>query len=81
MSGDSSDPNDGIRFRELLAHLDSATRGESFPFTLILNDPLANVYIEGVEGDPALAFVPYERTEEQNIDMGISDMNVDNYEV
>ena len=50
-----------------------------FPFTIILDDPLANCFIYGDENEPNLTFEVYERTEEQNIEYGINDMKVENY--
>jgi hypothetical protein len=38
------------------------------------------VYIEGAEGDPALTFTPFDRTEEENVELGIADMRVEGYE-
>ena len=53
-------------------------------FTLILDDPLSNSFIfpvgDGNEKDERLKKEEYERTFEQNEDLGINDMKVENYE-
>jgi zinc finger protein len=51
--------------------------------TLILDDPAGNSYILSLcapEPDPQLFEEEYERTWEQNEDLGINDMNTENYE-
>lgn len=50
------------------------------PFTFILDDPIANIYIYNPHtpnDDPQLEYIEYDRTQEQNDDLGISDINVD----
>lgn len=52
------------------------------PFTLILDDPADNCFIYNPyapNDDPQLKIETYERTPEQNDDLGITGMNVDNY--
>jgi len=52
------------------------------PFTLIINDPLSNSFIFSPYApapDPCLVKEEYERTWEQNEDLGINDMKVENY--
>ncbi|CAJ0832919.1 15339_t:CDS:2 [Entrophospora sp. SA101] len=56
---------------------------EVLPVTLILDDPLANSYIQNPyapDPDPNMEIEMYERTWEQNEFLGLNDMNVDNYE-
>lgn len=51
-------------------------------FTLILDDPVSNSYIQNVNApdpDPDMTTEEYERTQEQNDDLGISDMKVEGY--
>ena len=48
-------------------------------FTLILDDPLSNCFIynpNAPNDDPQIEVTVYERTKEQDDDLGISDMNV-----
>jgi len=52
------------------------------PFTLILDDPLANSYVQNLyapDPDPNMEIVTYERTWQQNEDLGLNDMNVESY--
>lgn len=49
------------------------------PFTFILDDPLSNCFIynpQAPEDDPQIKIEIYERTWEQNDDLGINDMVV-----
>jgi zinc finger protein len=51
-------------------------------FTLILDDPVSNSYLQNLnapEPDPDMEIVEYERTQEQNDELGISDMVLEGY--
>ncbi len=53
------------------------------PFTLILDDPVANSYLQNLyapDPDPNMTITTYERTFEQNEDLGINDMVLEGYE-
>lgn len=53
------------------------------PYTLILDDPLANSYLQNLyapDPDPNMTIEEYERTWEQNEDLGLNDMKVEGYE-
>jgi zinc finger protein len=53
------------------------------PFTLILDDPLANSYLQNLyapDPDPNMTIETYERTFAQNDDLGLNDMKVEGYE-
>lgn len=53
------------------------------PFTLILDDPLANSYLQNLyapDPDPNMTIELYDRTWEQNEELGLNDMKVENYE-
>lgn len=53
------------------------------PFTVILDDPLANSYLQNLyapDDDPSMSVEVYERTFEQNEDLGLNDMKLENYE-
>ena len=48
--------------------------------TIILDDPLANSYLQNLyapDPDPNLTIEEYERTFDQNEDLGLNDMHVD----
>ncbi|KAL4161865.1 hypothetical protein PRNP1_002416 [Phytophthora ramorum] len=65
-----------------LARLDALKRGAE-PFTLILEDPLANSFIYSPFGtaddDPYMTAEKFTRTEFEDDVLGITDMKVDNY--
>lgn len=79
-SGDSNDGNNGLH--RFLAKL-KAIKTVSKPFTVILDDPVANSYLQNIyapDSDPNMKIEWYERTKEQEDDLGISDMKVEGYE-
>jgi len=52
-------------------------------FTIVLDDPAGNSYMQNVyapEEDPELKIETYERSFEQNDDLGLNDMKVEGYE-
>jgi zinc finger protein len=78
--GDSTtEENNEIRiFMRKLRELKDNQKG----FTLILDDPLSNSFINTIENpekDFSLEKEIYERTWDQNEDLGINDMKVENY--
>lgn len=75
-SGDSS-LNE--KFLKFLRYLEKLKEGNT-EFTLILDCPLANCYIYSPlypDEDPQVIVEEYERTHEQNEDLGVNDMKVD----
>ncbi|KAJ3393201.1 hypothetical protein HDU84_002549 [Entophlyctis sp. JEL0112] len=80
-SGDSSSAQRRQAFTKFLSSLQSALRVEK-PFTLILDDPLGNSYLQNIyapDEDPEMKVEYYERTEEQNEDFGLNDLVLENY--
>jgi zinc finger protein len=82
-AGDSGvvDVDDRAEFQEFLRKLKQVKNAE-IPFTLILDDPLANSHIQNLyapDPDPNMEIVTYERTWQQNEDLGLNDMNVESY--
>jgi zinc finger protein len=66
------------RFANFLSQMKDAIDGK-FPFTLILDDPLSASYIQNLyapDPDPNMTIEEYERTQEQDEDLGIADMRV-----
>jgi len=54
------------------------------PFTIILDDPLSNSYIQNPyapDPDPNMTIESYERSWEQNEGLGLNDIKVEGYEV
>jgi zinc finger protein len=52
------------------------------PFTLIIDDPVSNSYLQNLyapDPDPNMTVEEYDRTEEQNEELGFSDMVVEGY--
>jgi zinc finger protein len=83
-AGDSAAPGDNTRttFQEFLGKLKEVMTA-AHPFTLILNDPLANSYLQNIyapDPDPNMTIELYERTWEQNEDLGLNDMKVEGYD-
>lgn len=82
--GDSSstDPSDKNSFTTFLGRL-KEVMAASRPFTLILDDPVANSYLQNIyapDDDPNMEIITYERTHEQNEELGINDMVLTGYE-
>lgn len=76
--GDSAESDTKCTF---LKFVDKFTelQNQHTPFTLILDDPLGNSYIENLRApdvDPQLTVEDYERTWDQNEELGINDMRV-----
>lgn len=68
-------------FEEFLQGLKDVM-GVKLDFTLILDDPLSNSYLQNPnapDADPDMTIEEYTRTQEQNDDLGISDMKVEGY--
>ncbi|KAL0213223.1 hypothetical protein RCL1_006849 [Eukaryota sp. TZLM3-RCL] len=72
--GDSAVEEDRIKFKDFLRRMDELATGQR-PFTLILDDPVGNSYIQSTSDDPAedpaLTVEQYERTAEQNEELGL----------
>jgi zinc finger protein len=54
----------------------------SRPFTLIMDDPVANSYLQNLyapDPDPNMKVTIYDRTDEQNEELGLSDMVLTGY--
>jgi len=76
--GDSANDKKFLAFLDQLKELKEGKK----PFTLIIDDPADNCFIYNPfapEVDPKLTIEKYERTEEQNEALGITDMVVENY--
>jgi zinc finger protein len=52
------------------------------PFTLILDDPLANSFLQNIyapDPDPNMTVESYDRTFDQDEELGLNDIKVENY--
>jgi len=75
--GDSSSQDEKGKFNEFIEKLEKAIRGE-IEITLILDDPVGNSYIQNPyspEEDPDVTVEKYERTFEQNEELGLNDID------
>ena len=82
MNGDSTTEAQKEAWTNLLNKLRFASTSDE-EFTLILEDPLSNSWIYSPyspEVDPRLVTVEYERTDEENEEMGLNDIKVDDYD-
>ncbi|KAH7039936.1 ZPR1 zinc-finger domain-containing protein [Microdochium trichocladiopsis] len=81
--GDSLERQERTRWTEFFDTLDEAIRGER-KFTVILTDPLASSYVQKAvdpdQVDPQMTEEDYERTEEEEEDLGLLDMKTEGYE-
>ncbi|KAL3421484.1 Zinc finger protein ZPR1 [Phlyctema vagabunda] len=85
--GAGDDGGDGLetatktRWTEFFDKLDTAIRGD-IKFTLVLKDPLASSYVQNLcapDADPQIDEEDYERTAEEEEDLGLSDMKTEGY--
>ncbi|RVD84881.1 uncharacterized protein DFL_003218 [Arthrobotrys flagrans] len=79
---DSMDPAEKARWEGFFGGLTAAKEGK-IPYTVILEDPLAASYLQNLyapDVDPNMTTEDYDRTEEQNEDLGLNDMVTEGYE-
>ena len=72
------------RWEEFFRGLNAAIKGEK-EFTIILTDPIAASYVQSLANDPSqpdeqMTVEWYERTDEEEEDLGLKDMKVEGYE-
>ena len=81
-AGDSRAANsDQCHMKTFIDQVSAILAGEEF-VTVVLDDPAGNCYLQNVyapDPDPNLQIEHYDRTEEQDEALGITDMNVDHY--
>ena len=83
---ESTNKKDFVLYLEKLKLLSSGNE-ESFPFTILLHDPLGNSFISAPlgsflppEADKNLDISDYDRTQEEDDEFGISDMSTRDFE-
>ncbi|KAJ7924396.1 zf-ZPR1-domain-containing protein [Mycena leptocephala] len=82
-SGDASDAEGRSSFEAFLGKL-KEVKDATRPFTLILDDPLANSYVQNLyapDPDPNMVVETYDRTWEQDEELGLNDIKVEGYGV
>ncbi|KAI0853917.1 zf-ZPR1-domain-containing protein [Daldinia vernicosa] len=81
--GDSLSDNEKSRWTKFFEDIDSAIKGDK-KFTVILTDPLASSYVQKAvdpdQDDPQITTEDYERTDEEEEDLGLRDMKTEGYE-
>uniref|UniRef100_A0A8C3LV02 Zinc finger protein ZPR1 n=1 Tax=Chrysolophus pictus TaxID=9089 RepID=A0A8C3LV02_CHRPC len=80
--GDSSTPSKTEKLQEFIGRLQEIIEGKT-KAVFIMDDPAGNSYLQNVyapEEDPELQVERYERTFEQNEDLGLNDMKTEGYE-
>ncbi|KAM7209468.1 zinc finger protein ZPR1 [Naviculisporaceae sp. PSN 640] len=82
--GDSLTETDRKTWNDFFANLDSAIKGER-EFTITLVDPLACSYVQSLADDPSqpddqMTVEEYERTAEEEEELGLADMKTEGYE-
>jgi zinc finger protein len=81
---DSITTDERTRWNTFFDGLDAAIRGER-EFTIILADPLASSYVQSLndedmsQPDEQMTVEEYDRTEEEEEDLGLLDMKTENY--
>lgn len=80
-TGDSSDSETVKRMETFIAQLEEVLDGRR-EVTLVLDDPAGNSYVQSLSDDgldDRLKIMKYDRSFEQNEELGLNDMKVDNY--
>ncbi|KAM9896673.1 hypothetical protein OXX69_010554, partial [Metschnikowia pulcherrima] len=78
-TSDSMDEETKQRWTAFFAKLQDASDGK-IGFTVVMEDPLAASYVQNVyapDNDPHMTIEDYDRTAEQNEDLGLNDMKTD----
>lgn len=79
LAGDSAEPQRKTTLKRLLDSIDSIC-DLKLRCTIILDDPMGNSYLQNIfapDRDPNMEIIEYERTYEQNEELGLNDINVD----
>ncbi|KAH8200868.1 hypothetical protein TruAng_004954 [Truncatella angustata] len=81
--GDSLASPEKTRWTEFFEGLDAAIAGDR-KFTIVLTDPLASSYVQKLvdpdQEDPQMTTEDYQRTDEEEEDLGLKDMKTEGYE-
>jgi zinc finger protein len=83
-AGDSLTGDDRVKWDGFFEGLDAAIKGER-EFTIILVDPMASSYVQSLADDPSqpdeqMTVEEYERTDEEEEELGLKDMKTEGYE-
>lgn len=78
--GDSTGDDKHLHAKKCVADLEKVKRGEMMGVHIIIDDPAGNSYLQNVyapEDDPEMKVEHYQRTEEQDEELGLDQMKVD----
>ncbi|ORX46041.1 zf-ZPR1-domain-containing protein [Hesseltinella vesiculosa] len=81
--GDSSTEDAKKTWTSFLHNLNEVADGNRLDVTLIVDDPLANSYLQNLyapDDDPEMTIEEYERDFDTNESLGLNDMKTENYE-
>ena len=81
--GDSSESVQGRKIEAFCDALDEIASGKRLGVHFVLDDPAGNSYLQNVyapDEDPEMEIINYDRTFEQNEELGLNDMKTENYE-
>ena len=83
----NDESTDKRQFKDFLTRLKSLAEGKHLPFTLVIRDALGNSFISAPlgsflppESDKNLTLRDYERSEEENEEYGLNDINTADFE-
>eukprot|EP01113_Clastostelium_recurvatum_P030231 TRINITY_DN3663_c0_g1_i2.p1 TRINITY_DN3663_c0_g1~~TRINITY_DN3663_c0_g1_i2.p1 ORF type:complete len:502 (+),score=177.70 TRINITY_DN3663_c0_g1_i2:88-1593(+) len=79
--GDSADPAARATYDKFIGSLERFRTGGA-PFTLILDDPVSNSHIQNLyapDPDPNMTIEEYERSFDQNEELGLNDIKTEGY--
>ena len=82
LPGDSATSDSKDKMEKFKSNLREMIAGTE-KFTFILDDPAGNSYVQNLyapDDDPEMTITKYERTFDQNEELGLNDMKVDGYE-
>jgi len=82
--GDSLASEDKAKWDRFFEGLDAAIKGDR-EFSIVLVDPLASSYVQSLADDPSqpddrMTIEEYDRTHEEEEELGLNDMKVEGYE-
>lgn len=83
LTGDAGDSETKAKVTQMLETMERYTKGFDMPFTIVIDDPTSNSYIQNYyapDPDPEMKVEQYERTKEQNDELGLTDMCTEGYE-
>jgi len=81
LRGDSAESGKIEKLKDFIEKLEAIKRAE-MSCSIILDDPCGNSYVQNLvapKEDPRLRVTQYERSFEQNEELGINDMKVEGY--